>query len=79
MSTADEVMREIARICGIPWQAVRKGDWLIEHGLDSIRGIELIVALESRYGIELQDDVLADVTTVGDVIRLVEGQLRLGP
>jgi acyl carrier protein len=45
-------------------------------GYDSVRLIELSIALEKYFGLAgLEESRLAAVTTVGDVIDLVAGQL----
>ncbi len=75
MTIADAVAHELAAISAIDPAQVRPEAMLIELGLDSVRGVELLVALEARFGLELRDDAIATVMTVGDVIRMVEGQL----
>jgi len=75
MTVADAVTRELAAISAIEPAQVRPEAMLIELGLDSVRGVELLVALEARFDLELRDDAIAAVMTVGDVIHLVEDQL----
>ncbi len=75
MTIADAVAHELAAISAIDPAQVRPEAMLIELGLDSVRGVELLVALEARFGLELRDDAIATVMTVGDVIRMVEAQL----
>lgn len=76
MTIADQILHELATFCAVPPQEVRRDAWLIEYGLDSVRGIELIVTLEGHFDIVLRDDEIADVTTVDDVIRVIEDHLR---
>jgi acyl carrier protein len=46
-------------------------------GYDSLRLIELSIALEQRFGLRsLDDDAVATVSTVGDVVELVTVQSR---
>ncbi|MEJ7665327.1 MAG: acyl carrier protein [Hymenobacter sp.] len=40
-------------------------------GLDSLAGIELSMSLEERYGINITDDELSEVTTYGQLEQLV--------
>ncbi len=75
MTVADAVTDELAAICALEPAQIRKDALLIELGLDSVRGVELLVALEARFDLELRDDAIATVMNVGDVIRMVEGQL----
>lgn len=39
--------------------------------LDSLDTVELTLGLEKRFGIEIPDDDLVDVATVGDVVDLI--------
>jgi acyl carrier protein len=42
-----------------------------ELGLDSIDLMTAVMAMEERFGIEISDDELEQVTTVGDAVRLL--------
>lgn len=44
-------------------------------GIESVTMLELIAALEDRFGIELPDDELTTLNTLGDVIRLLQRHL----
>ncbi len=49
---------------------------LIEDlGADSLDCVSLGLALEEDFGIELSDDQISDLVTVGDVVKLVQAQL----
>lgn len=41
-------------------------------GADSLDTIELVMAIEEEFGIELPEEKVADIATVGDLIALVE-------
>jgi acyl carrier protein len=41
-------------------------------GIESVTMLELIAALEERFGIELPDDELTTLDTLGDVIQLLQ-------
>jgi acyl carrier protein len=43
--------------------------------LDSLETVELTLGLEERYGIEIPDSELEDVSTVNDAIDLIEQKL----
>lgn len=74
MNIAKQVKQELAHICAIDPAEVRDEAWLIEYGLDSVRSLELIMALEEHFYIELPDEVIARVRTVADLVRLIEQQ-----
>ena len=44
-------------------------------GMDSFMSIEMIVAIEARYGIEISEESFSMFTTLGRVIEAVEGYL----
>ncbi len=50
---------------------------LIDFGLDSVKALELVVDLEQALGLEIPDQDLAHVRTIGDIARYLER--RLGP
>lgn len=47
-------------------------------GVDSLDAVEISMATEEEFGIDLQDDELQDVSTIDDLIRLVDGKGRAG-
>lgn len=56
----------IAEVCGVADSAVTDDGKLIGYGLDSIRSLELLLVLEERLGLELNetDPHLAKIETV---------------
>ncbi|GAA7327502.1 hypothetical protein BD0111_13060 [Helicobacter pylori] len=44
-------------------------------GVDSLDIVELIMALEERFGIEIFDEQAEKIVNVGDVMRYIEKQL----
>ncbi len=42
--------------------------------LDSMQRVSLFMELEDSYGIEIDDDELADIITVGDLVALIEAK-----
>ena len=42
-------------------------------GLDSAKALELLVELEDRLGIEIDDDDAAQLNTVGDILTYLDG------
>lgn len=70
--TADTVRADAARHLGIGKEQLLPGVLLSEDlGLDSLAGIELSMSLEERYGINITDDELSEVTTYGQLEQLV--------
>lgn len=75
MNVIQDIKDEIAHVCAVDPQRVREDAWLIEYGLDSVRSMELIIALEEHFEIELPDSEIAVLQTVGDVVQLVQHKL----
>ena len=44
-------------------------------GADSLDAVELIMALEEEFGIDVQDEEAENFKTVGDVVRYIEKKL----
>jgi acyl carrier protein len=42
---------------------------------DSLDVVELVMALEEEFGIEVPEEELADVTTVGQAFAIITGKL----
>jgi acyl carrier protein len=71
------VKKAIAEVCGIAIAAVREEAFLIAYDIDSLRTVELLLALEETFGIQASesDSRLQDVRTVRDLATFI-GQLR---
>jgi len=55
-----------------------EADLASDVGLDSLDVVELTLALEERYGIEIPDEDLENVATVRDAIELIEAKTSAG-
>lgn len=55
-----------------------EADLASDIGLDSLDVVELTLALEERYGIEVPDEELENVATVRDAIELIEAKTSAG-
>jgi acyl carrier protein len=75
--TMHGVKKAIAEVCGIAIAAVRDEAFLIAYDIDSLRTVELLLALEETFGIQASesDSRLQDVRTVRDLATFI-GQLR---
>ena len=43
-------------------------------GADSLDAVEVIMALEDEFGIEISDDAAQAIKTVGDIVNHIESQ-----
>ncbi|MDR1422076.1 MAG: acyl carrier protein [Coriobacteriales bacterium] len=41
-------------------------------GADSLDGVELIIALEERYGVSIETEDASEIKTVGDIVSLLD-------
>lgn len=72
MNVMDLLKQELVLTCGIKPESVQADARLIAYGLDSVRSMELIIALEDALDIEISDYEVAQLETVQDVMFLVE-------
>jgi acyl carrier protein len=52
---------------------IKPTDKLLEDlGLDSLDSVEIIMSIEQKYDITIQDDKISNIHTVGDIIELAK-------
>ena len=72
-ATAEEITSMVALHLGRA--TVSPDDHLVEDlGCESADIVNIIAAIEERYSLELDDDDLLDVSTVGDLVALVRSR-----
>jgi acyl carrier protein len=74
----ERVKTEIACLAKLDVEAIQADAWLIEYGLDSVTSVDLIMNLEAELDIEIADEDLANLTTVADIVDLIEAKLAFG-
>jgi len=73
MDTHETVLDVIATISGKPRTAVVPGAELVAHlGVDSSKALQMLLELEDRLGIEIDDERVGRLATVGDVLAAVD-------
>ena len=69
----DRVRAIIAEQLGVKLEEVTDAASFIEDlGADSLDTVELVMALEEEFGIEIPDEDAEKMTTVGDAIKYIE-------
>ena len=53
-----------------------ESDSLLKLGLDSLDLVEVMLEIEETLNIEFASDEIADVSTLGDVLKLIEKKLK---
>ena len=69
----EEILSTLARLARMPAHQIQRESRLdTDLGLDSLTRLDLLLVLESRLGGTIPDALLANLETVGDVVRLIE-------
>lgn len=77
-STAETVAELLATTVGADPARVRPDARLVEYGLDSARAVDLVIALEEAFGIEIPDADAARLKTLRELVGYVERRLQPG-
>ena len=69
----DKVRQIIADQLGVKKEEVTDGAKFVDDlGADSLDTVELVMALEEEFGIEIPDEEAEKLVTVGDALRYIE-------
>ena len=73
MSLQDKVRSIIAEQLGVkPEQVTPQASFIDDLGADSLDTVELVMALEEEFGIEIPDEEAEKLVTVGDAMKYIE-------
>ncbi len=73
MAAEEKIKAIIAEQLGVKPEEVTPGASFIDDlGADSLDTVELVMALEEEFGIEIPDEDAEKMTTVGDAIKYIE-------
>lgn len=73
MAVADKVKSIIAEQLGVkPEEVIPSASFIDDLGADSLDTVELVMALEEEFGIEIPDEDAEKMTAVGDAIKYIE-------
>ena len=74
-AVADRVRAIIAEQLGVKLEEVTDSASFIEDlGADSLDTVELVMALEEEFGIEIPDEDAEKMSSVGDAIKYIESK-----
>lgn len=57
---------------------IQEDSWLVEYGFDSVNSLELIMALEEQFDIEIEDEHVVEIQTVNDIVIMIESYIEAG-
>lgn len=73
----EEVKKIIVNELGIDESKITMDSKLIDDlGADSLDAVELIMAIEEQYNIQISDEVAQSIQTVGDIVRYAESVVK---
>ena len=74
MAVADKVKSIIVEQLGVDEEEVTPDASFVEDlGADSLDTVELVMAFEEEFGIEIPDDAAETIQTFGDAVKFISG------
>ena len=71
--TADRVKKIVVEHLGVEEdKVVPDASFIDDLGADSLDIVELVMAFEEEFGVEIPDDAAEKINTVGDAIKYIE-------
>ena len=75
MTVPEKVRGIIAEQLGVkPEEVTPEAKFIEDLGADSLDTVELVMALEEEFGVEIPDEEAEKLTTVGDAMKYIEGK-----
>ena len=71
---AERVINSIVHHGNLNAQDVRPENKFVDLGFDSLDELELVMALEEEFGIEISDEEAENITTVAQAIEFIAAQ-----
>ena len=79
-AVVDRVRAIIAEQLGVKIEEVTDAASFIDDlGADSLDTVELVMALEEEFGVEIPDEDAEKMTTVGDAVKYIEKKASATP
>jgi acyl carrier protein len=77
MTVAEKVKKMIVEQLEVnESEVVPEAKFIDDLGADSLDIVELVMALEDEYGIEIPDEDAEKIETVGDAVRYIEEHIK---
>jgi len=62
-------------VCPTPSKVTEKASFIDDLGADSLDNVELVMAFEEEFDIEIPDDAAEHIQTVGDAVKFIDEKL----
>lgn len=73
MNKTERVKEIIVKHLGVTLdKVIDKASLVDDLGADSLDTVELVMALEEEFGVEISDSIVEKIVTVGDIIKYIE-------
>lgn len=73
----DRVKARVGHQLGVEEETItRESSFVEDLGADSLDVVELVMALEEEFGIEIPDDQAEKILTVGDAVKFIEAHAK---
>ncbi|MEO7004040.1 MAG: AMP-binding protein, partial [Acidobacteriaceae bacterium] len=76
LSSRDPLLRLLEQVTGEPSEGLNDASKLSQLGLDSLGRMQLAIVMEEQFGIAVDDDQIANATTLGDLKELLNRERR---
>lgn len=71
--TADRVKKIVVEHLGVePEKVIDSANFIDDLGADSLDTVELVMAFEEEFGVEIPDDAAETIRTVGDAVSFLD-------
>ncbi len=76
MSVDEKVKDIISEQLGVKKEEIKpESSFIDDLGADSLDTVEVVMALEEEFGIEIPDEDAEKITTVGDAVKYIEEKI----
>jgi len=77
MNVEDKVKNIISEQLGVKKEEIKQeSSFTDDLGADSLDTVEVVMALEEEFGIEIPDEDAEKIATVGDSVKYIENKLK---
>ena len=77
MAVPEKITEIIVEQLGVkPEEVTPEASFVDDLGADSLDTVELVMALEEEFGIEVPDEDAEKLTTVGDAMKYIEEKVK---